>query len=147
MDPFSITAGAMGIAGVATTSITQLHSLVSGLTGVEDLVQGIVSHLEGVQRSIAVLEQVKISDEATSVAAKQDLEKAGVAEAVNKCGSACDEFEKSIKRWTKHSSLEKVSLRDRFQVGIWNREKIATFRVQLQSCEAILMLAVNSTQL
>ena len=147
MDPFSITAGAIGITGFATTSIAQLHSLVGGLSEAQDLVTDIASSLSNIQRPLAALEQLSISDESTSVAAKEDLRKAGVAEAVNECGNACNEFSKNLIKWTKHSSTAKLSLRDRLSVGVWNREKIRTLKMQVQSCEATVQFAVTSTQL
>lgn len=66
---------------------------------------------------------------------------------MNRCGEACEDFGKSLKKWTKHSTNERVSFRDRVSVGLWNREKIATFRTQVQSCQAIVHFAVTSTQL
>lgn len=147
MDPFSITAGAIGITGFATTSIVQLHSLINSLTEAKDIVTDVASSLANIERPLAALERLSISDEATSTAAKEDLKKAGVAEAVNKCGDACDEFSKNLKKWTKHSSTVRLSLRDRLSVGVWNKEKIRTFRTQLQSCEATVQFAVTSTQL
>jgi hypothetical protein len=96
MDPFSITAGAIGITGFATTSIVQLHSLIGGLSEAQDLVTDIASSLANIERLLATLEQLSISDESTSIAAKEDLRKAGVAEAVNECGSACNEFSKNM---------------------------------------------------
>ena len=147
MDPFSITAGAIGITGFATTSIVQLHSLVGGLSEAQDLVADIASSLANIERPLAALEELSIPDESTSIAAKEDLRKAGVAEAVNKCGSACNEFSKNLAKWTKHSSTARLSLRDRMSVGVWNREKIRTLKMQLQSCEATVQFAVTSTQL
>ena len=147
MDPFSITAGAIGITGFATTSIAQLHSLVDNLSEAQDLVTDVASSLANIERPLAALEQLSISDESTSIAAKEDLRKAGVAEAVNECGNACNEFSKNLTKWTKHSSTTKLSLRDRLSVGVWNREKIRTLKMQLQSCEATVQFAVTSTQL
>jgi hypothetical protein len=147
MDPFSITVGALGITGFATSSIVQLRDFINGLAEAKEVVQDIASNLEGIERPLAALEKLSISDGATSTTAKEDLKKAGVAEAVNKCGDACDEFTKNLKKWTKHSSTTKLSLRDRFLVGIWNKEKIRTFRTQVQSCEATVEFAVASTQL
>jgi hypothetical protein len=147
MDPFSITVGALGITGFATSSIVQLRDFINGLAEAKEVVQDIASNLEGIERPLAALEKLSISDGATSTAAKEDLKKAGVAEAVNKCGDACDEFTKNLKKWTKHSSTTKLSLRDRFSVGVWNKEKIRTFRTQVQSCEATVEFAVASTQL
>ncbi|RYP12005.1 hypothetical protein DL765_007521 [Monosporascus sp. GIB2] len=147
MDPFSIAVGAIGITGSATSSIAQLRDFINGLAEAKDVVQDIVSNLEGIERPLAALENLSISDEATSAAAKEDLKKAGVAEAVNNCGHACDKFTKNLKKWTQHSSTNKLSLRDRFSVGVWNREKIRTFRTQVQSCATTVQFAVTSTQL
>ncbi|KAL5331178.1 hypothetical protein ACEPPN_000707 [Leptodophora sp. 'Broadleaf-Isolate-01'] len=147
MDPFSITVGALGITGFATSSIVQLRDFINGLAEAKDVVQDIASNLEGIERPLAALEKLCISDGATSTAAKEDLKKAGVVEAVNKCGDACNEFTKNLKKWTKQSSTTKLSLRDRFSVGVWNKEKIRTFRAQVQSCEATVQFAVASTQL
>jgi hypothetical protein len=147
MDPFSITAGAIGITGFAMTSIVQLHSLIGGLSEAQDLVTDIASSLGNIQRPLAALKQLSISDESTSIAAKEDLRKAGVAEAVNKCGNVCNEFSKNLTKWMQHSSTAKLSLRDRLSVGVWNREKIRTLKMQLQSCEATVQFAVTSTQL
>ncbi|KAF2272441.1 uncharacterized protein EI97DRAFT_504224 [Westerdykella ornata] len=147
MDPFSIAAGAIGITGVATTSIAQLHTLIDGLSEAPDVVADVASSLANIERPLAALEQLRISDEATSIAAKEDLRKAGVAEAVNKCGDVCNEFSKSLQKWTRRSSTTKLSLRDRLSVGMWNREKFRTLRRQLQWCEATVHFAVTSTQL
>jgi hypothetical protein len=147
MDPFSITAGAIGITGVATTSIAQLHTLINGLSEAQDVVTDVASTLANIERPLAALEQLIISDEAASIGAREDLKKTGVAEAVNKCGDACSDFSKNLTKWTRHSTTKKLSLRDRLSVGVWNKEKIRTFRMQLRSCEATVHFAVTSTQL
>jgi hypothetical protein len=147
MDPFTITVGALGITEFAISSIDKLRDFVSSLAEAKEVVQDIASNLEAVQRPLAALEELKISDSATYAAAKDDLEKTGVAEAVNKCGQACADFTKKLEQWTKHSSSTKLSLRDRLSVGVWNKEKIGTFRMQVQSCQAIVQFAIESTQL
>jgi hypothetical protein len=147
MDPLSITASAIGITGFATTSILQLHNLIDSLSEAQDVVTDVASSLANIERPLAALEQLSISDEAASIATKEALKKTGVAEAVNKCGDACTKFSKNLTKWTKHSSTTKLSLRDRLSVGVWNREKIRTFKLQLQSCEATVHFAVTSTQL
>ncbi|PVH98434.1 hypothetical protein DM02DRAFT_630233 [Periconia macrospinosa] len=145
MDPFSIVAGAVGITVFATESIKQLHSLIDGLSEAQDEVTDIASSLVNIERLLAALGQLVISDESTF--AKEYLRKAGVTEAVNKCGDVCNEFNRSLTKWTKHSSAARLSLRDRLSVGVWNREKIRTLRMQLQSGEATVHFAITSTQL
>ncbi len=147
MDPLSITASSLGITQFAVSSIVQLHDFINNLAEANEVVQDITSHLEGVQRPLAALEELAILDPIAYTAAKADLEKTGVVEAVNNCGQACANFTDNLKRWTKHSSDAKFSLRDRFSVGIWNKEKIRTFRMQVQSCQATVQFAVTSTQL
>jgi hypothetical protein len=147
MDPFSITAGAIGISGFTINSFIQLRNVINDLSDAQELLKDINSSLQNIERPLNALEQLEISDESTLISAKGDLEKAGVAEAVNSCAGACDKFSKNLVKWTKHSSATKLSLRDQLSVGVWNQEKIRTFRMQLQSCEATVQFAVVSTQL
>ncbi|KAF1816371.1 hypothetical protein P152DRAFT_428389 [Eremomyces bilateralis CBS 781.70] len=147
MDPLSITASTLGITTFAISSIVQLHNFIDNLAEAKDVVQDIASNLEGVQRPLAALEDLIISDAAMYTAAKVDLEKTGVVEAVNNCGQACAKFTDNLKRWTKHSGGTQLSLRDRLSVGVWNREKFRTFRMQVQSCQTTVHFAVTSTQL
>jgi len=147
MDPLSITAAAIGIADVAITRITQLHDMIENLTGVKEEMQDINSSLVAIRTPLTALEHLTISDENIATVAKDDLKKTGIAEAVNRCGHACAEFEKSLKRWTRHSTDARVSFRDRLTVGIWNKEKVCTFRTQVQSCQATVHFAVATAQL
>ncbi|KAJ5237918.1 Cytochrome P450 [Penicillium chrysogenum] len=147
MDPFSITAGALGITEFTLSSIGYLHGLIKGLDEAEDVIQDVTSDLEAIQLPLAALENLQISDSTTYVAAKEDLKKTGVTEAVNKCGQACADFSKMLKQWTRHSSTMKLSLRDRLSVGLWNKERVRTFRTQVRSCRAIVQFAIESAQL
>jgi hypothetical protein len=147
MDPFSISVGALGITEFALSSITHLRDFIASLADAKEVVQDIASTLEAIQRPLTALEQLGIADNSTYAEAKSDLEKTGVAEAVNKCGQACSNFIKQLQQWTKHSSNTKISLRDRLSIGVWNKERIRTFRTQVQSCQAIVQFAIESTQL
>jgi Fungal N-terminal domain of STAND proteins len=147
MDPFTITVGALGITEFAISSIVQLHDFINDVAQAEEVLQDVVLNLEGIQRPLSTLEALSISDGQTSHAAKEDLKKTGVVEAVNNCGQACHNFSENLRKWTKHSGSAKLSLRDRLSVGVWNKEKIRTFKTQVQSCQAIVQLAVTSTQL
>ncbi|KAJ5425958.1 Cytochrome P450 [Penicillium sp. CMV-2018d] len=147
MDPFSITTGVLGITGFALSSINNLRSLIDGLKEAEDVLQDVTSNLEAIQLPLSALRNIQISDRTTYDETKKDLEKTGVAEAVNNCGEACVDFTKKLKQWTKHSSTAKLSLRDRLSVGLWNKEKIQTFRTRVSSCRAIVQFAIGSAQL
>jgi len=147
MDPLSITVGALGITEFALSSIDKLRNFINDLAEAKEVVLDIASTLEAIQRPLAALQELKISDSAAYTVAKEDLKKTGVADAVNKCGQACADINKKLEQWTRHSSSTKLSLRDRLSVGVWNKEKIQTFRTQIQSCQATVQFAVTSTQL
>jgi hypothetical protein len=147
MDPFSITAGSIGITGVATASFVQLHTIISAFAEAHEEVRDISKTLQNIQLPLLALGQISISQQTITAAARDDLRKAGIAEAVNSCGDACARFSKDLERWTKHSGANKMSFRDRFLVGVWHKEKIRTLGTQLQVCSETLQLAVSSTQL
>jgi hypothetical protein len=147
MDPLSITASVIGISHIAISSIDHLRGFVNSLAEAKEVVQDIASTLEAIRRPLDALRQIKFSDDATYTAAKEDLKNNGVAEAVNACGKACDEFAAKLQRWTKHSNSKKMSLRDRLSIGVLNKESIHTFRTRIQSCQSIVQFAITSTQL
>lgn len=147
MDPFSITVGALGITEFAISSIVSLRKLIDDLAEAKQVVHDIASDLEAVQRPLNALQALRISDQETYDIAKDDLEKTGVAEAVNSCGKSCAEFSRKLKQWTKHSSDARLSLRDHLSVGVWNKQKLQKFQTQVRSCQANVQLAVQGSQL
>ncbi|KAJ5154502.1 Cytochrome P450 [Penicillium coprophilum] len=147
MDPFSLTAGAVGITAFALSSISNLRKLLDGLEEASNVLQDVRSNLEAIQRPLSALTDLQISDSKTHAETRKVLEETGVAEAVNNCGQACAEFTKKLEKWTKHSSAPKLSLRDRLSVGLWNKEKLQTFKTQVATCQAIVQLAIDSAQL
>lgn len=147
MDPLSITAATIGITTFALTSIKQLHEIIGSTAEVKDVINDISTTLAAILIPLGSLRELHLPDGNISAAAKADLGKTGVAEAVNKCGDLCDDFTKRIAKWTKHSSDSKLSLRDRLTVGLWNKEKISTLRISVQSCQSTVQCAVQTTQL
>ncbi|RMZ79686.1 hypothetical protein DV738_g3254, partial [Chaetothyriales sp. CBS 135597] len=147
MEACNITATNLGISQFALSSIVQLHDFIESVAEAKEVIQDVASTLEGVQRPLATLEKLTISDPAIYAAAKGYLENIGVVEAVNSCGQACARLTDNMKQWTKHSGSEnQLSLRDRFSVGALNRE-IRTFRMEVQSCYAMVNFAVTSMKL
>ena len=147
MDPFSITAGVIGITQATIASISSLRDYIESIAEAKQVVKDVSSDLQTVQLSLAALGDVNISNEQTYNLAKADLQKTGVAEAVNSCGKAAADFSKMLDRWTRHSSAGRLSLRDHLSIGVWNREKLGRFRTQVQSCRVTVQFAVQSTQL
>jgi hypothetical protein len=146
MDPLSITAATIGITTFALTSIKQLRDTINDVAEVKEVIEDISTDLTGILAPLDSLRELLDPESNISAAAKADLEKTGVADAVNKCGDLCNDFTKRLEKWTKHSSGPKLSFRDRLTVSV-NKDKIHTLRVSLQSCQFRLMSAVQITQL
>jgi hypothetical protein len=147
MDPLSITAGSIGITVFALSNMTRLREYISSVRNAGETLEQITSYIDGIQRPLAMLNEISIPDNHTSAAIKEDLKKAGLALAVNKCGKACEEFLNKLRKWTRNSSKSELSLWDQFSVGIWRREKIHTFLMHIRSCQATVEFAVSTTQL
>jgi hypothetical protein len=147
MKSLCISVDVISIANFATTSIIQLRNLIEELPEARDVVLDVAVSLANIEGSLAALEQISIPDNASSTVIKEDLRKAGIAQAVNRCGDICHTFSNTLKRRIEHSAATAVSLRDQISVGVWYREKIRTLKAQVQSCEAAVQIAVSSTQL
>jgi hypothetical protein len=146
MDPLSITAATIGITAFALTSIRQLRDTINDVAEVKEVIGDVSTDLTGILAPLDSLRELLAPNSNISAAAKADLEKTGVAGAVNECGDRCNDFAKRLEKWTKHSSGSKLSFRDRLTVSV-NKDKIHTLRVSLQSCQFRLISAVQTTQL
>lgn len=147
MDPLSITAATIGITQFALSQIIQLHDTIDKINAVKEELRDIYTDLRAIRSPLGALEDIVIENESESRAAKEDLEKTGIAEAVNQCGDACKDFDKSLRKWTRHSTDTHLSTRDRLVVGLWRKEKVSTFRSRVKSCRETVHFAVASAQL
>jgi len=147
MDPLSITAATIGISGPAIASIASVCNTIINIQDAEQIVGDIRTQLGNIQRPLDSLKGLRITDTSTLTASKNALARSGVAEAVNDCGKACAAFDKKLQKWTKHSPEGKLSFRDKITVGVWNKEKIHTFKTRVETCQLSVQFAVSSVQL
>jgi N-methylhydantoinase B/oxoprolinase/acetone carboxylase alpha subunit len=147
MDPLSITAATIGISGATIASIASVRNTVNNIQDADEVVGDIRTQLESIQRPLDSLKELRITDTGTLTASKEALARSGVAEAVNDCGKACAAFDKKLQKWTKHSPEGKLSFRDKMTVGVWNKEKVITFKTRVETCQLSMQFAVSSVQL
>jgi hypothetical protein len=143
MDPLSITAATIGISGAAITSIISIRNTISNIQDAEEVVGDVCTQLANIQKPLDSLKELRISDTSTLTASKEALAKSGVAEAVNNCGKACAAFDKKLQKWTKHSPEGKLSFRDKVTVGVWNKERVLTFKTRVETCQLSVQFAVS----
>jgi hypothetical protein len=146
MDPLSITMAAIGITDAAVTGLSALRSKTHDLQDAPEDVNNVRTRLEEVQSSLQALKSASIADQATQTICTEVLRTTGVATAVNDCGSACEAFNKKLQSWTKHSTENGMSLRDRVAIAR-NKAKICTLLTRVETCQKTVHFAVSSTQL
>jgi hypothetical protein len=147
MDPLSITAATIGISGAAMASIVGVRNTINNIQDAEKVVGDIRTQLENIRRPLDSLKELRITNTGTLTASKNALARSGVAEAVNDCGKACAAFDRKLQKWTKHSPDGKLSFRDKMTVGVWNKEKVITFKTRVETCQSSVQFAVSSVQL
>ena len=146
MDPLSITMAAIGITETAITGVSILRSKIHDLRDAPDDVNNIRARLDEVHTSLQALRSITIADPATKSACTEILRTTGMARTVNDCGNACETFSKKLQRWTKHSTENQMSLRDRISIAN-NKTKICTLLTRVETCQKTVHFAVSSTQL
>jgi hypothetical protein len=148
MDPFSISIAAVGISGTAITSVSALRKTIAAVKDAHEDINDIRAQLDKIRSPLDALQAlVTDTDAEMSATFKQALLKTGMANAVNDCGKACEAFDKRLQKWTRHSREDKLSLRDKMLVGIWNKERVRTFRTRVETCQRTVHFAISSTQL
>lgn len=148
MDPFSISVAAVGIAGTAISGMSKLRETITSIKDAPEELDQMRLQLDNIRRPLDTLQSLVLNpDVNTSEASKQALARTGMADAVNHCGAACDDFNKNLQNWTKHSTKDKLSLRDKISMGVWNKERVRTCRSRVETCQQTVHLAMSSTQL
>jgi len=147
MDPLSITAATIGISHAAIASIVSLRNNIGAFQDAQEVLGDIRTQLENIQKPLETLKTLTVPDADTLAVTTETLTKCGVAEAVNDCGDKCAAFEKKLQRWTRHSPEGRLSHRDRVALGIWNQEKVNTFKARVETCRSSVHFAVASVQL
>lgn len=143
-DPFSITAGAVGIAGVALQSV---KALLDDIQSIKDAPEAIKDLKEDL---LAVEVVIKPLDTALQGSAFETLNhdaRAGLGLAINNCKRACDKFRTKFKKWTKHSTDDKIHWWDRVRVGLFAEAEIEVLSEQLSKCRDTITSAVATATL
>lgn len=139
MDPLSITAAAVGISEVATSSLTGLLQLIRRIEGADEELRNISSGLEAVTMSLAALSEIRHED-------AEEFEKTKLKHVVDRCGQSCNQFRKFLNRWTIQSG-DKLSLRAKWSIGLFRRSQVESLKEQIWACQSTVQLAVTSTLL
>jgi len=120
MDPFSITAGAVGIVGPTLHCVRLLVKDLQNIADAPDVVKALTNDLESVDLALASVQAV------TDLQWKSlgDSVTAQSKSAITSCKTSCERFKTSLDRWTRHSTDGTLSWRDRATLGVFRQGHI-----------------------
>lgn len=143
MDPFSITAGAIGITATALHYVRTLIDFIDKVANAPDNIKAIKKDLDAVDGALSslhtTLSSLKLSDELNNL-----IENVKIGAAVKNCGAACNNFQETLAKWTKHSTESKMFWWDRLNTGYFKETKIKVFVDQLECCKNTINVALNT---
>lgn len=139
-DPFSITAGAVGIAGVALQSVKALLQDVQAIRDAPTAIKDLREDLLAVE---IVLEPLHAALQGSTEMLSHDAG-AGLGLTINNCKRACDKFRTKLKKWMKHSTGNGIHWCDRVRVGLFAETEIELLSEQLNKCKDTVTSAVST---
>ena len=146
-DPLSVTASVVGITAAALHTIHVLVEDIDNVKGAPKAIADIRSDLTTVEGSLTSLHQVLDDPNALPDSLKTQLGTRNIENAVRGCDKACSEFREPLRSWTKHSTGDKMSKRDRLKIGLLKQGKIKAFTQQLASCKATVSMGLDTANL
>lgn len=139
MDPFSITAGVVGITAPVLQCVQHLRNNIQAIIDAPTEITSLGEELQVIEQGIAAIQ--KVSD-----AQWKSLGDGVVTQFKNgmkHCKRCCSKFQATIDHWTRRGKDGKFSLRDRTVIGLFRQNQIKSTASQLQNCKATLISIVS----
>lgn len=143
-DPFSITVGAVGTAGVALQAVTALLNDFQAFRNAPALIMSLEQQIVDMQ---AVLQLLDLEDESSKLRTLSPNAQSALWSATEHCAQACERFHAKIKKWTAHSTDGKMRLWDRARFGLFAEADVDMLCEQLRTCKNTVTTAVATATL
>ena len=146
MDPLSLTASVIAVATLAWQSSKAAYDVVDGLMEAPNAIADSKRLLSQPQTTLDTLRDTLTVGTETPGALDSALQKIKLDIALESARCLCDEFRKTMTRYTSHSTDLRFSNRDRFTVNL-HESKIIKFNKQLGECQRTISLVLVSINL
>jgi hypothetical protein len=144
MDPLSIAVSVISIVDVALKSCNALQDLVEDLVTAQATVSNIMNEITAVRSVLGCLKDTLNDSEATILGPL--LQRTQLELALRGCSTVCDQFAKTLNKYTQSSPDGRLSRRARLIVT-FRKSKIKGFLERLSLCKATVALAMESVML
>jgi hypothetical protein len=143
-DPFTTFGTVAGVAGLTLQSV---KSLIEDIQAIKDTPEAIQELKQGLLTVDDVLQALEAGTRGSSLQHLSAEAKAALAAALNNCKQACNKFQAKLKKWTRHSTDDKVHWWDRVRVGLFAERDIELLRRQLEQCKVTINTAIDTMTL
>lgn len=146
MDPLSVTASMIAVAGLATQSVKAIYKAIDGLVEAPHAIARSKTLVAGTQSSLDTLARTLIVNEDMQVRFGSVLQSINLHETLLYTQELCDRFNTTITKYTSHSTDSRFSSRDRFLVNL-HEPQIVQFNDQLSGCQRTITLVLEAITL
>lgn len=143
-DPFSITAGVVGITAAALHSI---KSLLEEILAIKDAPAAIGQVKQDLLAVEMILKTLNSAFQESAFETLSENAKASLQFAIRNCQKACDTFRTRLQKWTRHSGDGKIHWWDRVRVGLFAEAEMEVLSKQLKNCRDTVGSAVSTATL
>ncbi|KAI0403998.1 hypothetical protein F4802DRAFT_269776 [Xylaria palmicola] len=146
MDPLSVTAGVIAVAGLATQSAKAAYKVIDGLVEAPQAIAHSKGLITGTQNSLDTLTGALTTNQGMQARFGTVLQSIGFDKTLTSTQELCNRFEATISKYTSHSTDSRFSNRDRWQVKL-HESQIIQLNDQLSGCQRTISLITQAITL
>ncbi|KAI0506294.1 hypothetical protein F5B22DRAFT_454949 [Xylaria bambusicola] len=146
MDPLSITASVIAVAGLATQSAKAIYKVIDGLVEAPQAINHSKTLITGTQHALDTLTGALQTNQDMQARFGPVLQSTNLYETLASTQDLCERFNTTITMHTSHSTESRFSTRDRFQLSL-KESHIVRFNAELAACQRTVSLVVESITL
>lgn len=137
VDPLSITAGIIAVAGLAYNSCRALNDTIRGLKDVPDTLKSLQSSLGAFETVVEPLERDLEGLENSGLSDEQQASLRALDPVLRSCRTVCDDFARRLVELTSHSDEHRVAKLDRLRLHFYDGD-IRVLKEKLAQCQRTL---------
>jgi hypothetical protein len=138
-DPFSVTAGVIGIVVPALHGVRLLLEDLQQLRDASKTVKRLTENVQAVDTALQLLKGVE--EREWKLLGEDVAQESKVT--ISSCTQACNSFRANLQQWTRHSSDGKLVMQDRAKVALLKKGEINTMVEQLANCKLTINTVVS----
>ncbi|KAK6857487.1 hypothetical protein PG995_006314 [Apiospora arundinis] len=143
MDPLSVTASVVAVAGLATQSAKAVYKLLDGLVEAPQIIANSKALVAGTQNLLDTLTGTLTTSQDMQARFGFVLQSINLDQTLTSTQELCDKFNTTMTKYTRHSTDARLSNRDRLLVNL-HESQIVQFNDQISGCQKTISLVIET---